>query len=256
MPELSPADLGPAAIALIVLAAFGSAVVHTVGGFAGALLLTICLAPIIGVKESIPVTATAMIVSNLTRVWVFRHAVDWRVFRAVFATALPGIVLGAFLYVRLHVHYVAAILGAFLILTVPLRRTMHKRKFQVGIRGLRIVGLPYGLISGTSMGAGLILAPFLLGAGLFGEQLIAIVAALGLALNITKTMVFGLSPLLTATLAIKGLLIGVCTMPGAYVGRWIVTNTPIRIHTLLMEGLILAGAGYFLWKAADGFGLW
>ena len=57
-------------------------------------------------------------------------------------------------------------------------------------------------------------------------------------------------------LAIKGLLIGLCTMPGAYTGRWIVTNTPIRLHTAFMEIFILCGAGYFLWQAAVGLGWW
>ena len=44
---------------LIVLAAFGTAVFHSIGGFAGGLLLAICLAPILGVKETVPVTAPA-----------------------------------------------------------------------------------------------------------------------------------------------------------------------------------------------------
>ncbi len=249
-------ELEPATIALMVLIAYATAVFHSVGGFAGGLLLTICLAPIIGVKESVPVSAVAMIVSNVARVWVFRKAVNWRAFAAVFSTALPGIVIGAIVYVKLPVHFVAAILGVFLIATVPLRRYFSRRGFKVGLSGLRAVGLPYGLIAGTTMGAGMMLAPFLLGVGLFGEQLIAVVAALGLGLNVTKTVVFGLSPLLTQSLALSGLLIGLCTIPGAYTGRWIVTHTPIRIHTVFMEAFVLCGAGYFLWKAGQGLGAW
>ena len=250
------AELEPATLLLIVLVAYGTAVFHSVGGFAGGLLLMICLAPILGVKESVPVTAAAMILSNVTRVWVFRRAIDWRVVTAIFSTALPGIVIGAVFYVKLPVHLAALVLGLFLIVTVPLRRVLHKRNFKVGINGLRVAGVPYGLVSGTTIGAGMMLAPFLLGAGLFGEQLIAVVATLGLGLNLTKTAVFGLSPLLTGTLAAKGVLIGLCTIPGAYTGRWIVTNTPIRIHTRLMEAFVLCGAVYFLWKAAAGFGWW
>ena len=98
----------------------------------------------------------------------------------------------------------------------------------------------------------MVLGPFLLGAGIVGEHLVALIAALGMGLNITKTVVFGVSPLLNLTLSSKGLLIGLCTMPGAFTGRWIVTDTPIRIHTLLMEGFILCGAMYFLWKAGQG----
>lgn len=245
----------PGIIVLIAAIAFGTAVFHSVGGFAGGLLLAICLAPILGVKETVPVTATAMIVSNTARIWVFRRAVDWRAFLCIFSAAVPGIVAGAVIYIRLPVHFVALLLGAFLVATVPLRRRLAKRAFRVGPRGLLIAGLPYGVISGTTFGAGMMLAPFLLGAGLLGEHLVATVAALGFGLNVTKSLVFGLSPLLTGSLAAQGVLIGLCTIPGAYAGRWIVRNTPIRVHTAFLEVLILCGAAYFLWRAASGFGL-
>ena len=247
-------DLQPATILLIAVIAYLTAVFHSVSGFAGGLLLTICLAPILGVKESVPVTAAALILSNVTRTWVFRRAIQWRMVAAVFATALPGIVLGAIVYVKLPVHWVAMVLGTFLIITVPLRRLLHSRNFKVGLSGLSAAGVPYGLVSGTIIGAGMMLAPFLLGAGLIGEQLIAVVAAIGLGLNVTKTVVFGISPLLTQSLAIQGLLVGLCTIPGAFTGRWIVKNTSIRIHTLFMETFVLTGAGYFFWQAAKGFG--
>jgi hypothetical protein len=247
-------EFEPITLLLIVPIAFATAVFHSVGGFAGGLLLTICLAPILGVKETVPVVATAMIVSNVTRLWVFRRAVAWRAVAAIFSTALPGIVLGALLYVRLPVHLVAVVLGLFLIASVPLRRTLKSRDFKVGLGGLRLVGVPYGFISGTTIGAGIMLAPFLLGAGILGEQLVAVVAALGLGLNVTKTLVFGLSPLLSAGMAAKGALIGLCTIPGAFAGRWIVANTPLRVHTLFMEAFVLCGAGYFLWRAAVELG--
>ena len=246
-------DLDLLSIALIVLAAFATAVFHAVGGFAGGLLLAICLAPILGVKETVPVTATAMIVSNMNRVWAFRAAVDWRKFATVFGVALPCIVASAIVYIRLPVAAVALLLGAFLALSLPVRRYMAAREFTVGPRGLAAAAVPYGLISGSTFGAGMMLAPFLLGAGLAGEPLLGTVAAIGFGLNLTKSAVFGLSPLLGPALMAKGVLIGLCTIPGTYLGRWIVRRTPIRIHTLYMEGLVLCGALYFLWNAAVGF---
>jgi uncharacterized membrane protein YfcA len=236
---------------LVIAAAFGTAVFHSVGGFAGALLLAICLAPILGVKETVPVTATAMIISNVTRVWVFRHAVSWKAFATIFGVAVPFIILSAIIYIALPVAVVALILGVFLIISVPLRRYMEKRDFKVSLRGLAVAALPYGLISGSTFGAGMILAPFLMGFGLAGEYLVGTVAALGFGLNVTKSLVFGFSPLLDAALLTKGILIGLFTIPGAYVGRWIVRNTSLRVHSLFMEGLILCGGLYFLWKFAE-----
>jgi len=241
-------------IFLIILAAFGTAVFHSVGGFGGGLLLAICLAPLVGVKETVPVTAAAMIVSNMTRVWVFRHSVNWRVFAVVLGTALPFMILSAVIYISLPVSAVALLLGVFLILSIPLRRAMDRRNFKVGSKGLAMASVPYGFIAGSTFGAGMMLAPFLMGAGLAGEYLIGTVASLGFGLNLTKAVVFGFSPLLTGSLFIKGLVIGLCTIPGAFVGRWIVRSTPLRIHSLFMEGFIVCGAVYFLWVATEQFG--
>jgi uncharacterized membrane protein YfcA len=247
-----PESLSTGTLVLIACIAYCTALFHSVGGFAGGLLMTICLTPILGVKATIPAVAVAMVISNVTRVWVFRHAIDWRVFAAVFFVALPGIVLGAVLYIELPRHWIALLLGLFLIVTVPARRYANKHNYRVGLNGLRVVAVPYGIVSGTVMGAGLMLAPFLLGAGLTGVPLIAVVASLGLGVNLTKTAVFGISPLLTLDLALTGLMIGLCTIPGAYTGRWIVSHTSIRIHTVVVEALILAGAVYFLWIAVPG----
>ncbi len=241
-------------VLLIILAAFGTAIFHSVGGFAGGLLLAICLAPILGVKETVPVTATAMVISNAARVWVFRHSVQWRAFAAVFATALPFIALSAAIYISLPVSMVALLLGVFLMLSVPVRRAMDSRDFKVGSRGLALAAVPYGLISGSTFGAGMMLAPFLMGTGLAGEYLVGTVAAIGFGLNLTKSVVFGFSPLLDGNLLIKGVVIGLCTIPGAYAGRWIVRSTPLRIHNLFMEGFIVCGAAYFLWEAAGQIG--
>lgn len=72
----------------------------------------------------------------------------------------------------------------------------------------------------------------------------------------TKTLVFGLSPLLTSSLALQGFVIGLCTILGAYTDRWIVPNTPIRVPTAFMECFVLCGTGNFLFKSATGFDLW
>ena len=235
-------------LALVALAAFGTALFHSVSGFAGALLLSVCLAPLLGVKAVVPVVAVAMIISNSNRLFLFRQAIDWAVYRAIMITALPGIILGAVIYIYLPVAAIAIILGVFLILSIPLRRTLKKRNFKVGLRGLSIVGSGYGLISGTVFGAGMILGPFLLGAGVVGEGLVGMIAALGLTLNLTKSLVFGIGDLLDPTMLTAGILIGLCTIPGGYAGRWIVRRSALHVHTILVESLLVLGGCYFIYQ--------
>jgi len=236
---------------LVALAAFATALFHSVAGFAGALLLSVCLAPLIGVRAVVPVVALAMIISNSNRIMLFRNQIDWKAYRAIMITGLPGIVVGAVIYLYLPVKAIAIAMGCFLLLSIPLRRVFKKRNYNVGYRGLSVVAIVYGVISGTVFGGGMILGPFLLGAGIVGQGLVGIVAALGLTLNITKTLVFGVGSLLDREMVSLGILVGVCTIPGGMLGKWIVKNTDIEVHTVIVELLMFAGGCYFLYQ-----GIW
>lgn len=234
------------------LAAILSATLHSVGGFAGALLLAIAIAPVLGVKETVPVVATAMMISHASRAWLFRNAVDWGAFRLIAIFGLPFIVLGVLFYVELSERAVAFFLGMFLAIAMPLRRVLAGKKITIPRKALAVIAVPYGFFSGTSFGVGMILAPFMLGAGLVGETLIATTAVLGIMLNVTKTVAFGISPLLTTELAILGLGLGLCTFPGHALGRWIVRRTSIKLHTVVLETFVIIGAVYMLWKGITG----
>jgi len=94
----------------------------------------------------------------------------------------------------------------------------------------------------------MILGPFLLGAGIVGQSLVGLIAALGLTLNITKTLVFGVGELLNREMVSLGILVGVFTIPGGLLGKWIVKNTDIGVHTVIVETLMFAGGCYFIYQ--------
>lgn len=235
-------------LVLVAIAAFATALFHSVAGFAGALLLSVCLAPLIGVRAVVPVVALAMIISNSNRVLLFREHINWRAYRAIMITGLPGIVFGAVVYLFLSVKAIAIVMGCFLLLSIPLRRVFKKRNYNVGYGGLSAVGVVFGVISGTVFGGGMILGPFLLGAGIVGQGLVGVVAALGLTVNITKTLVFGLGNLLDRELISLGLVVGLCTIPGGLLGKWIVKNSRVEVHTIVVEVLMFAGGCYFIYQ--------
>jgi hypothetical protein len=70
----------------------------------------------------------------------------------------------------------------------------------------------------------------------------------------TKVIVFGASPLLNFPLICVGLILGLSTIPAAYAGRWILQRTSIRVHTILVEVVILVGAAFFFSQGLGGFG--
>ena len=241
-------EFGATEFIYFIAAAFGSAMLHSIGGFAGALMLAIALAPVLGIKETVPVVATAMVISHTSRAWLFRHSVDWGAFKMLLVFGLPFIILGVMFYVELSERAVALFLGSFLFIAMPLRRYLAGKEIAIPRKAIAVVAVPYGFLSGASFGVGMILAPFMLGAGIKGETLLATVAVAGVVLNVTKTVAFGISPLLTAELAALGILLGLFTFPGHAAGRWVVRRTSIRVHTIMLEVFVFLGASYMLWK--------
>jgi uncharacterized membrane protein YfcA len=132
--------------------------------------------------------------------------------------------------------------------STPLRIILNKLKVKVSLKGLALAAIPYGLLSGSTFGAGLILAPFTLGAGITKERLVALVGALALGLNLSKTIVFGNSPLLGQELLILGLAIGCFTLPGPFIGRWILKHTDVSIHNRFMDVFVFLASLYFLYE--------
>jgi uncharacterized membrane protein YfcA len=232
-------------------AGVSTAILHTLCGFAGGILLSILIAPVVGVVGIVPVMAVALLISASTRLWVFRHAIDWRVYRAIMVTGVPAIALGALVYGFLPPRIVAGLLGTFLLASVLVRRTLERWKFRPGGPTFPVLGSVFGLLSGSTIGAGMILVPFLVGAGIVGEKLAATFAAIGFTLNITKTLVFASSSVLDWHYALVGVAVGLSTLPGTYAGYWLLRHTSVRIHTMLVEGVIAAGGCMFL---ASAFG--
>ena len=89
-----------------------------------------------------------------------------------------------------------------------------------------------------------------LGAVIHSALAVTAIAVILGTFGITKTIVFGSTALLDLKLLFTGLLIGLCTIPGAYAGRWIVRRTPLRVHTLILDGLIIIGGLFFLGNTA------
>ena len=94
--------------------------------------------------------------------------------------------------------------------------------------------------------------PALLGAGLTGMAVLGTDAVIGLATLVTKAVVFSSFDVLTPQLLLIGCLLGVCMIPGTYLARWLVLRTPLHVHVVAMEGVVVFGACSFLWSAFVG----
>ena len=236
---------------LALVAALGTiaAVVGGISGFGTGIILTAALAPFIGVKAVIPVLAVAGAIINGGRFWFYRESVQRKTLVLVLACALPFLVLGTWIYSELDARAVGTVLGIVVMLSVPLRRALERRRVALGQAGLAVGSSVFGLASGLTSGVGVILISLLLGTGMSGTAVLATDALASIALDICKAALFQRFALLDGETFVTGVVIGVATIPGSAIAAWLVTRMHAHLHVLFMEGLILIGGASLLWNS-------
>jgi uncharacterized membrane protein YfcA len=236
-------------LAAIAALAMAAAVVGAVGGFGTGVILTAALTPIIGVKTVIPVLAVAGVIINAGRFWFYRESFDRRALVVVLSASLPLLVLGAWLYASLDARAIGTVLGCVVIASVPARRVLEHRRVVLGTPGLAVGAGIWGLASGVASGTGMILVSTLLGAGLTGPAVLATDALATIVFDLSKALLFSKFDLLDEHAFVAGVLIGLATIPGSALGKWLVTRMHAHLHILFMEALILAGGAFMLWHS-------
>ncbi|KIT16258.1 sulfite exporter TauE/SafE family protein [Jannaschia aquimarina] len=234
-------ELGPLVVAAVILAAFLTSIIHGATGIGGGFLLAIVLAPLIGVVAVVPVLAVTLTISGVARLFFNRDAVAWKAYGWVMLTTIPAVAIGALLYGYLNATTIALILGTTILVSVPARRWAAKREITAGPRALSGAGTVYGFISGASVGAGMLLIPFLLGYGLSRREFVGSLAAIALTMNVARTAVFGGTDMLDGGWLALGLVCGLATLPGNWVGQRLLRGMKADRHALAIDVLTIFG---------------
>ena len=241
------ADIAFAELFLVGIVAFLSSILGGVSGYGVGLILPVFLAPVVGVAAVVPVMSVAMAITNLSRAVVFRRDVALWASGAILALGVPCALLSAIAYTFMSPRAIAVFVGGFLVLSIPTRRILERQQFRIGGKGMVAVGAAYGLLSGGMVGiGGLLLISSLMSAGMRGAGLVGTDASVSVIINLVKSAVFGKAALLDVELVLFGLMIGLCTVPGAVVARWLLKKIPLRIHTAFMDLLVVAGGVSFV----------
>lgn len=233
-------DLAPLLLACLV--AFLASVLGGLLGFGTGLVLPAFLAPLVGVAAVVPVMAVAMLFNNGSRVFAFWRDIEWAQLRRMLLFGLPACVAGAYGYTRLSTDAIALWLGAFLLVSVPLRRVLRAANLRLSPAMQLLAGACFGVVNGGMSGAGILLISFLMSAGLAGSALIATDALISFVMGVAKVMLFGSLSSLAAPQVLIGLVVGACTAPGAFVARWLLRRLPAGLHAWIMEAVVVLGA--------------
>ena len=102
----------------------------------------------------------------------------------------------------------------------------------------------------ASMYLGVMLLSLLMAAGLQGAAVIATDAVISIGIGFAKVSVFGLAGAIGAKEIAIALLMGAMAFPGAFLARALVEHLSVRMHTALLDAVVLAGGAVMLYGAA------
>jgi uncharacterized membrane protein YfcA len=231
--------------AIVALAAF-SAIAGGVSGYGTGALMPLILVPMVGAAPVVPIIAISAMFSNAARVAAFRRLVDLRRALIALAVALPSCALGAWLYTLLSGRGAALVIGTTMIATVPLRRLLRRRGYQLGEKGFFAGAAVWGLLMGGTTGSGVILLSVMMAAGLEGAAVIATDATVSVVTGVVKVGVFGLAGVLTPQVIVIGCLIGAVTFPCTFIAKLIVERIPVHLHTALLDAVVIIGGSVMI----------
>ncbi|MFQ3623677.1 MAG: sulfite exporter TauE/SafE family protein, partial [Acetobacteraceae bacterium] len=156
---------------------------------------------------------------------------------------------GAYAFGALGGGWADLIVGGFLIVSVLLRRTLAGQTLAATLPVLAIGGAATGLLSGITTGAGMLLIPLLLGAGLPARALIATDAFVSGSMHVARVAGYAAGGVLGPALVVLGLALGAATVPGSRAAAWLVARIPPWKHVVILEGLVVVIGAMTVWGA-------
>ena len=242
----------PWALLPVMAIAFAGSIVGGMSGYGAGLLLPLVLVPLVGPVPVVPIIALGAIANNISRAIVFRDAIDKRLALTGALCALPGAALTAWGYTLLSGRAIQALIGCVLLAMVVLRRILKRADRHIGPATYKGFTVGYGLVTGGTSGAGVLLVSILMAAGLTGTAVVATDAVITIVLTVVKVVMFALAGLIGRTELILGAAIAIVAVPGAVIARWLLARMSVKVHTALLDAVVLAGAAVLLWHAVRG----
>jgi len=150
------ADISIFQLLLVALMALFASIIGGLAGYGTGALMPLVLVPLVGAEPVVPIIAISAIFTNCSRAVAYLRYADRRRAAIVLACAALTTAVGAYGYTRLTNAGAAVVIGAMLILSVPLRRVLRRREVKISDSGLAAGSVGYGVLVGGTSGSGVI----------------------------------------------------------------------------------------------------
>ena len=239
-------SLGQGEIIVIATASLITAMIHGATGLAGGVLMVAILSHIIGVKQAVPVMACALLIGHFGRMVLYWRDTDERVARRILLFGCPSVVLGAYVFKLVDATLVSLLFVVLLATALPIRHWASRRKLRTGPGLLSVASVIWGALAGNVVGQGFFLAPFLLGTGMSRLSFVGTLATVTFVISLLRILVFSLSDVLNSSLLLLGLLIGLISLPGSWLGRQALQQLSNSAHEKIIDVMTLGLIANFI----------
>ncbi len=203
-------------MAVLVIVAILAGALTTISGFGGGLLLLLAVTALVGAKQALAATAIALLLANLHRIWMYRRDVGAAVTVPLLIGLIPGSLLGALIAAYIPETLVQLIMLGVVGLGVA--RAWFGWEWRPGRHMLSLSGLVVGILAGGAGGAGFLIGPVVLAAGLIGRPYLATVAASAIAMHIARIIGYSAGGLVTSDVLRMAALLATALLVGNVLG--------------------------------------
>jgi uncharacterized membrane protein YfcA len=217
----------------------------TIGGIAGfgtGILLLPVAAWTLGTRAAVPVLTVTMLLGNLARIWWSRGELHGGLTLRFISGAIPATALGVVIFAGASSEWLGRAIGAFLLLSVPLRRFLSSGRLHVRAAHFPVIGGAIGLLSALVVTTGPVVTPFFLAYGLRRGAFIATEALCAGAMHVTRGLVFARYKMISVETLVIGLVLGTTMFAGAWLGRRLLDRMSDRAFLAIIE-VLLVGMG-------------
>lgn len=192
--------------------------------------------------------AVVLFAENLSRVWMNRHKIDFKVVGWFLLGAMPAAVAGSWLFTRVPDVGLMRILGVFLIGSVVWRYL--RRGVKPGFTAPRFMGIGalFAVVSGVVGSAGPSLAPFYPSYGLTKGAFIGTEVLGTAAMHVSKLLTYQSLGAMDSSIWLRGLMLAPVMIAGSFLGKHLMDRIPAGYFVRMVDGVILVLGIWFLCK--------
>jgi len=224
-------------------------VISTAAAGGGEFIFISAVAVLLGGRAVAPVVTLGNMFAVPSRVAIFWKDIDWKIVRWFLGGAVPGGLIGAWMFAHTKAQWLQIIVALFL-LSAPLQYRFgeRERSFEARAWWFLPAGLIVAFLSGLIGGMGPVLNPLYLNYGTAKEEMVGTKSLNSSVMHIAKVGTYATLGAIRREYLLYGLVVGVLAIPANLIAaRWL-KRLSAKGFRVLVIWLMAASGAFLLWE--------